>query len=94
MQLFRRGAPSVHCEAALPEPHYRRLLFSNILMSNPMRRSEAARDMEANVILGGETRRPSRDLVRRIPLLSDRSLIRTSLGPLISIICHISLPVR
>ena len=58
-----------------------------------MRRSEAVRDMEANLISGWNTHRPQR-LIRRIPLLSYRSLIRTSLDPLISIICHISLPLR
>jgi hypothetical protein len=45
MQLFRRFA-GVPCEAALPEPHICRLFFSNRLMSNPIRGSEAARRME------------------------------------------------
>jgi hypothetical protein len=57
-----------------------------------MRRSEAVRDMEANLIPGPlrDTSQALQRLIRRIPLLSYRSLIRTSLGPPISIICHIS----
>jgi hypothetical protein len=61
-----------------------------------MRRSEAVRDMEANVISGSLRGDPQalQRLIRRIPLLTYRSLIRTPLGPLISIICHISLQVH
>jgi hypothetical protein len=62
-----------------------------------MRRGDAARDMQANLVSGrlrGDPQALQR-LIRRIPpLLPYRSLIRTSLDPLISIICHISLPVH
>ena len=74
MQLFPRfgGAPSVHCEAALPAPHIRRLFFSNRLMSNPIRRSEAARDMELTPSQAGRPEGPSRDLIR--PSLFSRTV--------------------
>jgi hypothetical protein len=57
-----------------------------------MRRSEAVRDMEGNLISGSLRGEPQ--ALPRIPFLPYRSLIPTPLGHLISIICHISLQVH
>lgn len=91
---FRRRTSPFQSEAISPKLQIAGVFFYNSLTGNIMRRRGAFNDagLPYSDTFSGDPASPPP--VGPIALFSYRSLIRTSIGPLISIIRHISLPVH